>query len=198
MRKSTITFLIIAFFIPLFGFANTKSNKKSSTLAKPNFFQLAAENIQGQATLFSEYQGKTILVVNTASQCGYTSQYKGLESLYQKYKSKGLVVLGFPSNDFGGQEPGSNKDIKKFCELKFKVSFPMFAKVNITSAPQSSVYEFLTKTNPNAATRKTPNWNFNKYLINKKGEVTHHFASSVDPEAKELTAAIESLLALKK
>lgn len=198
MRKITISFLTTLFFIPSVSRANslTKPQKGSSKLSQ--FHQLAAENIGGKPTLFSEYKGKVVLIVNTASQCGYTAQYKGLESIYQKYKNNGFVVLGFPSNDFGGQEPGSNKEIKNFCELKFKVTFPMFAKVNITTTPISPVYQFLTQSNPNSETRKTPNWNFNKYLIDKNGSVAFHFPSNTEPESKQLVSAIETLLKHKK
>lgn len=198
MRKITIRPLILFFFISAVSHANPNSSTQKPTAKISSFHQLAAESIQGKPILFSEYKGKVVLIVNTASQCGYTSQYKGLEAVYQKYKKQGLVVLGFPSNDFGGQEPGSNKEIKNFCEFKFKVTFPMFAKVNVTSTPLSPVYQFLTKSNPNAQTRKTPNWNFNKYLIDKRGRVANHFPSSVEPESKQLTQAIESLLSEKK
>lgn len=178
-------------------------------LAKPNlpspanavsarhFHNLSAEDINGKATLFSEFKGKVVLVVNTASQCGFTSQYKGLETLYQKHKSKGFVVLGFPSNDFGGQEPGSNAEVKKFCELKFKVTFPMFSKVNVTSIPRSAVYEFLSVQNPNVETRKTPQWNFWKFLVDKNGNVVKAFSSSIEPDSPEVNSAVEKLLTAK-
>jgi len=189
-----------------FGFILTSAD----CLAKPNlpspatavsarhFHNLSAEDINGKPTLFSEYKGKVVLVVNTASQCGYTSQYRGLEALYQKHKSKGFVVLGFPSNDFGGQEPGSNAEVKKFCELKFKVTFPMFSKANVTSIPRSPVYEFLSVQNPNAETRKTPQWNFWKFLVDKSGNVMNAFPSSTEPDSAEVNAAVEKLLTAKK
>lgn len=161
------------------------------------FHSLSAEDISGKMTPFSSFNKNVLLIVNTASQCGYTSQYKGLEAIYQKYKSRGLVVMGFPSNDFGGQEPGSNAEVKKFCEFKFKVTFPMFSKVNITTIPVSPVYEFLTKQNPNSKTRKTPQWNFWKYLVDRKGDVVEVFPSSTAPDSKELIKSIESLLAQK-
>ncbi|MEN9530709.1 MAG: hypothetical protein RI932_2582 [Pseudomonadota bacterium] len=188
-----------------FGFILTSAD----CLAKPNlpspanavsarhFHNLSAEDINGKATLFTEFKGKVVLVVNTASQCGFTSQYKGLEALYQKHKSKGFVVLGFPSNDFGGQEPGSNAEVKKFCELKFKVTFPMFSKVNVTSIPRSAVYEFLSVQNPNVETRKTPQWNFWKFLVDKNGNVVKAFSSSIEPDSPEVNSAVEKLLTAK-
>jgi glutathione peroxidase len=198
MQTATISLLVLFFLISTVSYANFELKDKNTSTKTAHFHQLAAESINGKPILFSEYKGKVVLIVNTASQCGYTSQYKGLEAVYQKYKQKGLVVLGFPSNDFGGQEPGSNKEIKNFCEFKFKVTFPMFAKVNVTTAPLSAVYHFLTQTNPNTQTRKVPNWNFNKYLIDKKGKVAYHFSSNVEPESKQLTAAIEALIVNKK
>lgn len=172
------------------------AQKKTATaVSAAGFHALAAEEITGKLIPFSEFKGKVVMVVNTASQCGYTSQYKGLEALYRKYKDKGFVVLGFPSNDFGGQEPGSNAEVKKFCELRYKVTFPMFAKVNITSQPRSAVYEYLLNKNPNPDTRKTPSWNFWKYVIDKKGQVVSAFASSTEPESAELDNLIGRLLA---
>lgn len=173
--------------------------RQNPSVAKQNengrsFHDLSAEDINGKPNLFREYKGRVVLVVNTASQCGYTSQYRGLEALYQKHKSRGFVVLGFPSNDFGGQEPGSNAEVKKFCELRYKVTFPMFAKVNVTAVPRSPVYEFLTTQNPNTETRKTPQWNFWKYLIDKNGRVAKVFASSVEPDSAEMNSAIEELI----
>ncbi|MEN9826444.1 MAG: hypothetical protein RI953_2189 [Pseudomonadota bacterium] len=181
-------------FFPLTGFAKPSSSKGATQKQESSFYNLAADDISGKPVLFNQYKGQVLLVVNTASQCGYTSQYKGLEETYRKYKGKGFLVLGFPSNDFGGQEPGSNAEVKKFCEFKFKVTFPMFSKVNVSSMPRSSVYEFLTVQNPNPETRKTPEWNFWKYLIDKQGKVAKVFPSSTEPDAKELTSAIEKLL----
>ncbi|NBO38192.1 glutathione peroxidase [bacterium] len=190
--------LPLAFILtPAVGFALPNIPSPKSATAAANFHSLSADDINGKMVIFSEFKNKVLLVVNTASQCGYTPQYRGLEAIYQKYKAKGFVILGFPSNDFGGQEPGSNTEVKKFCEFKFKVSFPMFSKVNITSLPRSSVYEFLTVKNPNIETRKTPEWNFWKFLIDKHGNVKRTFASGIEPESKELSSAIEDLLAAK-
>lgn len=180
------------------GYSNTKSKQQlSQPTASGLFYGLSAEDISGKMIPFTEFKGRVVMVVNTASQCGYTSQYKGLEVLYRKYKDKGFVVLGFPSNDFGGQEPGSNAEVKKFCELRYKVTFPMFAKVNITSQPISPVYDFLTNRNPNKETRKTPGWNFHKYVIDKKGQVVSALASSVEPESAEVEKLISRLTSEK-
>jgi glutathione peroxidase len=146
--------------------------------------------IPAKPIALKDYAGKVILVVNTASQCGYTPQYEGLEKLYKKYKDKGLVVLGIPANDFGAQEPGSNKDIAQFCEANFGVSFPMTEKLG-TAIGQNPFYAQLIK-----STGQAPQWNFHKYLIDKSGKVTS-YKSGVEPLGKELIAAVEGALAAR-
>jgi len=138
------------------------------------------------------YRGKVLLVVNTASQCGYTPQYEGLEKLHQRYRDKGLVVLGFPSNDFGAQEPGSNKEIARFCEVNYGVSFPMFAK---TSVAKGAVNPFHAKLAASSGTR--PGWNFHKYLVGRRGAKALSFDTRVDPSDPKLVREIERLLAEK-
>lgn len=136
-----------------------------------------------------QYSGKVILVVNTASYCGFTTQYEGLEKLYAKYGPKGLVVLGFPSNDFGKQEPGSAKEIADFCYNTYGVKFPMFAKTVVSGASPNPLHASLIK-----ATGKEPKWNFTKYLIDRNGKVIEHYPSKVAPEDKELVSKIEQAL----
>jgi glutathione peroxidase len=133
-----------------------------------------------------EYAGKVLLVVNTASQCGYTPQYDGLEALYRKYRSRGLVVLGFPMNDFGGQEPGTNKEISQFCVNEYAIDFPMFAKTDLKANP---LYGDLAK-----ATGQAPRWNFHKYLVDRRGERVQSFGTRVEPNDAKLVTAIERLL----
>jgi glutathione peroxidase len=137
-----------------------------------------------------QYAGKVVLVVNTASYCGYTKQYEGLEALHAKYAGKGLVVLGFPSNDFGKQEPGSNKEIAEFCYNTYGVKFPMFAKTAVSGSAPNPLYADLIK-----ATGKAPGWNFHKYLIGRDGKVIENFPSKVTPQDKQLVGAIEKALA---
>ena len=146
-------------------------------------------DIAGTREDLCQYQGKVVLVVNTASYCGYTPQYKSLQALNEKYKSKGLVILGFPSNDFGQQEPGSNKEIAEFCDRTYAVKFPMFAKTSVKDAGGSEVFDALAK-----ATGERPQWNFHKYLIARDGKTAVSFPSKVDPESKEFTAKVEELL----
>jgi glutathione peroxidase len=132
-----------------------------------------------------------LLVVNTASQCGYTPQYKGLEALYRRYRDKGLVVLGFPSNDFGGQEPGSAKEIASFCEINYGVTFPMFGKSSVAGTDSNSLYAALA-----ARTGKRPAWNFHKYLIDRSGAQVLSFESAVAPMDRRLVTEVERMLAL--
>jgi glutathione peroxidase len=153
-----------------------------------SLFELTPNSLAGKPQPLSAYKGKVTLVVNTASECGYTPQYAGLEKLYEEYKDKGLVILGFPSNDFGAQEPGSAEQIHTFCQKNYGVQFPMFEKVATKGSSQSPVYKFLT------AKHGEPKWNFHKYLVGKDGQVRAAFPSKVAPESKELRDAIDQAL----
>jgi glutathione peroxidase len=146
-------------------------------------------DILGTRENLCQYAGKVVLVVNTASYCGYTPQYKGLQALNEKYKSRGLVVLGFPSNDFGQQEPGSEKEIADFCDRTYAVKFPMFAKTSVKEPGGSAVFDALAK-----ATGERPEWNFHKYLIGRDGKTSASFASKVEPESPEFLKKVEELL----
>jgi len=137
-----------------------------------------------------DYAGKVLLVINTASQCGYTPQYDGLEALYRKYRDRGLVVLGFPMNDFGGQEPGSNKEISQFCVNEYAIDFPMFAKSDLKANP---LYADLVR-----ASGQSPRWNFHKYLVDRRGERVQSFGTRVEPNDAKLVNAIERLLEEKQ
>lgn len=139
-----------------------------------------------------QYTGRVLLIVNTASYCGFTGQYEGLEKLYAKYRSRGLTVLGFPSNDFGKQEPGSSKEIADFCYNTYGVRFPMFAKSSVTGSQANPLYTALAK-----ATGTTPQWNFHKYLLDRQGNVIGSYASRISPEDKRLVADIEKALSQK-
>jgi glutathione peroxidase len=158
-------------------------------------FTLAA--IDGTPTPLANYKGKVMLVVNVASQCGYTYQYEGLQALYVKYKDQGLVVAGFPANNFGEQEPGSNAEIGAFCKSKFGVTFPMFAKISVAGKDKAPLYQFLTDKTANPKTGGEIPWNFTKYLVDRNGKVLARFDAPVEPESKELTSAIERALAAK-
>ncbi len=152
---------------------------------------IAVKTINGTEQPLSDYAGKVLLIVNVASYCGYTPQYKGLEALYQKYRDQGLEVLAFPCNDYGAQEPGSNAEIQQFCETRFGVTFPLFDKVHAKGADQHPLYARLTQSPPAGDV----SWNFEKFLINKQGEVVGRYKSAVSPDSPELVAAIERELA---
>ena len=155
-----------------------------------SFYDLNTLSLDGKPGNLAQYQGKVSLVVNVASKCGFTPQYEGLEALQKEMKGKGFNVLGFPSNDFGGQEPGTAEEIATFCKTKYDVSFPLFEKGVTKAGPtQSPVYQFL------GASGNLPGWNFSKYVIDKKGNVVAFFPSKVTPDAPELKAAIDKALA---
>jgi glutathione peroxidase len=160
-----------------------------ATAACPALLDRKVDTIQEQPQSLCEYAGKVLLVVNTASQCGYTPQYEGLETLYRKYSGRGLVVLGFPSNDFGGQEPGSNREIAAFCVNQYAVDFPMFAKIPVKGKQAHPFYAELAK-----AGGAAPGWNFHKYLVDRSGSKVQSFATRVEPNDPALVAAIERLL----
>jgi glutathione peroxidase len=154
--------------------------------ACPKLLDRKMDTIHEKPQSLCEYAGKVLLVVNTASQCGYTPQYEGLEALYRKYRTRGLVVLGFPTNDFGGQEPGSNKDIAAFCVNQYAIDFPMFAKTELKKNP---LYADLAK-----ATGAAPRWNFHKYLVDRSGRQVLSFDTRIEPNDPRLLATREKLL----
>ena len=150
-------------------------------------------DIQGKSTSLKRYQGTVLLIVNVASKCGFTGQYEGLEALYQQYRDKGLVVLGFPCNQFFGQEPGSNAEIAQFCSSRYHVTFPMFAKLDVKGKNQHPLFAHLTgKESPKPG---TVSWNFNKFVIGRNGNLTQRFGSMAKPQSKSMIAAIEQALA---
>jgi glutathione peroxidase len=153
------------------------------------------KDIDGKATSLKAYNGKVLLVVNVASKCGYTRQYTGLEALHQKYKEKGFSVLGFPCNDFGSQEPGTAEEIKTFCSTKYSVTFPLFEKLHVKGTEQHPLYAALTgKDSPVPGDVK---WNFGKFLLGKDGKILKRWDSGTEPDARELTDAIDAALASK-
>jgi glutathione peroxidase len=172
-------------------FSGASAGSKDPTPQK-TFFDLKAEAIGGEEVSMDAFRGKVILVVNTASRCGFTKQYNGLQAVYEKYKDQGFVVLGFPSNDFGNQEPGSNAEIKKFCELNFNVNFPMFARNPVSGPDKQEVFQFLTE-EAGGSSRKVM-WNFEKFLIGRSGELIDRYLSTTSPESRRLTRAIEKAL----
>ena len=182
----------------------TKKNALSGLFLISSTVPLSAEggihaiplvDIEGNSTSLEAYRGKALLIVNVASKCGFTYQYEGLEALYQKYKDDGLAVLGFPSNDFLGQEPGTEAEIQTFCSTKYQVTFPLFSKIPVKGRSMHPLYKYLTskQTNPKFSGRIT--WNFNKFLISGTGEIINRFGSKDEPESPAVVTAIEEALA---
>ena len=159
-----------------------------------NIYDIELTNINGEKLKMANYKGKVILIVNTASKCGYTKQYDGLQKLYEEYKNKDFVILGFPANNFLRQEPGSNDEIQNFCRMNYGVSFPMFEKISVKGKDIAPLYAYLTSkdTNPEFAGKIT--WNFNKFLISKDGLIVNRFKSGDTPESDKIKTAIDSEL----
>ncbi len=161
--------------------------------AAAGFYAFTLNSIDGKPAPLADYKGKVILVVNVASQCGYTPQYSALESIYEKYKDQGFVILGFPANNFGQQEPGTNEEIKTFCTRKYSVTFPIYAKISVKGSYQAPLYAYLTKDTEPAISGDIK-WNFTKFLIDRKGNVVQRFEPAVTPDSKEVVSAIEKQL----
>lgn len=170
---------------------NAEEKKVSSVLNH------TLNDIDGKPVPLSKYQGKVLMLVNVASKCGLTPQYTPLQSVYQKYKDQGLVVLGFPANEFGEQEPGTEAEIKEFCNAKYRVTFPMFSKIVVKGEGQHPLYKQLTDKSTNPKFGGDIEWNFAKFLVNRKGEVVARFSPQVSPDSPEVIAAIEKELAAK-
>ncbi len=160
-----------------------------------SIYDIPLKDINGKDTTLAAYKGKVLLLVNVASQCGYTPQYKGLEAIYKKYSDRGFTVLGFPCNQFGSQEPGTDAEIVQFCTSKYNVTFPLFDKIEVNGANRHPLYVMLA--GPDSPFPGNITWNFNKFLIGKDGKILKRFDSKVTPESAELTQAVESALAAK-
>ncbi|TVR80518.1 MAG: glutathione peroxidase [Chitinophagaceae bacterium] len=161
---------------------------------KKNIFNFKVKKIDGTEVSLSEYKGKVLLIVNTASKCGFTPQFKELESLYKEYNEKEFEILGFPSNDFSEQEPLEGYDIQSFCEINYGVTFPIFDKTKVKGKNQSELFKFLSDKKQNGSINSTPRWNFHKYLIDKNGEVRDYFYTFTKPTANRVKTKIDQLL----
>jgi len=165
----------------------------TSLIAGSGLYSFTLNSIDGNPAPLANYKGKVVLIVNVASQCGYTPQYSALESIYEKYKSQGFVILGFPANNFGAQEPGTNEEIKTFCSRKYNVTFPMYAKISVKGGDQAPLYAFLTKETGSGIAGEIK-WNFTKFLVDRNGNVVQRFEPAVTPDSAEMTSAIETRL----
>jgi glutathione peroxidase len=165
----------------------------SNSFAASNVYDFTMSSIDGKPMPLSDFKGKVILMVNVASKCGYTPQYSALEALYEKYKDQGFVIVGFPANNFGAQEPGTNAEIKTFCSRTYNVTFPMYSKISVKGDDQAPLYKYLTKDTP-APISGDIKWNFTKFLVDRNGNVVERFESAVTPDSPEVTSAVEKLL----
>jgi len=164
-------------------------NMDTHTIVSERFYDFKMTSLDGKEIDFSAYKGKKVLLVNTASECGYTPQYKTLQELHEKHGDK-VVILGFPANEFGKQEPGNNKEIDSFCEKNYGVTFQMFEKIIVTGENTHPLYQWLSKKENNGWNDEAPNWNFCKYLVNEKGELEKFYKSAIDPMGEEILTAI--------
>lgn len=168
-----------------------------ATTSEAPIYTHTMANIDGEDVSLADFKGDVLLLVNVASKCGYTPQYEGLEKLYQRYKDQGLVVMGFPANNFGNQEPGTNAEIKEFCTTKFDVTFPMFAKISVKGDDIHPLYQYLTDKKANSEFSGEIGWNFTKFLVNRDGEVVARFASADKPMSDSVIKAVEAALNAK-
>ena len=165
----------------------------TSLFAGSGVYSFTLNSIDGKPAPLADYKGKVVMLVNVASKCGYTPQYSALEAVYEKYKGQGFVILGFPANNFGAQEPGTNEEIKTFCTRKYNVTFPMYSKISVKGDDQAPLYAYLTK-ETGAGIAGEIKWNFTKFLVDRDGKVVQRFEPAVTPDSKEVTAAIEKQL----
>lgn len=191
---SVLVLLTLLGGIAAVAFHDAENSEASAPNAPKSIYDFKMKDIDGKDVKLKSYKGKVLLVVNTASKCGYTPQFEGLERTYQKYKNQGFLVLGFPANNFKGQDPGTDKEIKDFCTLKYGVTFPMFSKISVKGEDQHPLYAYLTdpKTNPQFA--GDISWNFNKFLIDRKGNIVARFTSKDAPDGEAVTQALEKYL----
>jgi glutathione peroxidase len=177
----------------LFVFAGLNLLPGVSAKTAP-LYKFKMKDIDGKDVKLKKYKGDVLLVVNVASKCGYTPQYEGLQAVYEKYKTQGFEILGFPANNFGTQEPGTNTEIKEFCTSKYKVTFPMFAKISVKGDDIDPLYKFLTSKETNPDFAGDISWNFNKFLVDRKGNIVARFTSKDTPQSDKVTQAIEKYL----
>lgn len=196
--KNIILMTILYTMLSVFGCKQVKSKPDNINMSdKSTFYEFLEANptakvktIDGKEIDYSQFKGKKVLIVNTASECGYTPQYEDLEKLYETYKDK-LVILGFPANNFGGQEPGSNEEIKQFCTSKYSVTFPMFEKISVLGDDMAPIYKWLTSKDMNGWNDQQPKWNFNKYLLDENGNLVKYFSSAVKPMSDEIVSQVK-------
>ena len=192
--KSLFNQLLLICSLGLIGMTTIQSNELVSNDDKSGFYNFTLNTIDGVPNKMSTYQGKVCLIVNVASKCGYTSQYANLEKVYQEYKNKGFMVLGFPANNFGGQEPGTDQEIKTFCSSSYNVNFNMYGKISVKGNDKHPLFTFLTSGAANSNLAGEIGWNFEKFLIDKNGKLIKRYKSNIDPMSAEMKTDIENAL----
>ena len=193
--KLTSAFALAAVCAGLFAFSlSSRANVTSSGEKMNSIYDFSLKDIDHKEINLSQYRGKVVLVVNVASRCGYTPQYEGLQKVYMKYKDRGFVILGFPANNFMGQEPGTDEEIKTFCSAKYNVTFPIFSKISVKGDDIHPLYKFLTSKETNPEFGGDIKWNFSKFLVDKSGKIIARFEPKVTPESDTVTQAIEKAL----
>lgn len=198
LRIFSLFFIAVIFGIAFAVFqGHSQEGTSWASNSARSIYDFKMKDIDGKDVKLKKYKGSVLLVVNTASKCGYTPQYEGLQATFDKYKSKGFYVLGFPANNFGEQEPGTAAEIKEFCTLKYKVTFPMFAKISVKGEDQDPLYSYLTSKETNPAFAGDITWNFNKFLIGRDGKIVARFTSKDKPDGQAVTQAIEKYLGAK-
>lgn len=192
--KSLFNQLLLICSLGLIGMTTIQCNELVSNDDKSGFYNFTLNTIDGVPNKMSTYQGKVCLIVNVASRCGYTSQYANLEKVYQEYKNKGFMVLGFPANNFGGQEPGTDQEIKTFCSSSYNVNFNMYGKISVKGNDKHPLFTFLTSGAANSNLAGEIGWNFEKFLIDKNGKLIKRYKSNIDPMSLEMKTDIENAL----
>src|SRR5215203_5155 len=187
---------IVAVVAVAYGYGLIFNPTPMEPVSASSVYDFTMKDIDGSDVKLDKYKGSVVMIVNTASRCGYTPQYEGLQKIYDQYKDRGFVVLGFPANNFMGQEPGTEKEIKEFCTLKYNVTFPMFSKISVTGTDQHPLYGFLTNKKTNPEFGGDISWNFNKFLIDKNGKIVGRWGSKDKPEDAAVIEAIEKSIKL--
>jgi glutathione peroxidase len=187
MRQFVVLFVALSFVAA----SSSRADDEKGTKSVPGVLNFKMKSLEGKEVNLTRYKGKVVLIVNVASRCGYTPQYKGLQSLYERFHKHGLVVLGVPADNFGHQEPGSNQEIKEFCTTTYHVTFPMLAKVSVKGEDQTPLYKYLTSKQTDPKFGGPIKWNFTKFLIGRDGEIVSRFDSAVKPESAKLVKAVQ-------
>jgi glutathione peroxidase len=193
MIKKLVVFSTLSLFLMGIHSQAEPQSKETAPMNK-SIYNFKMKNIDGKDVNLKSYKGKVVMVVNVASKCGYTPQYEQLEATYKKYKDQGFVILGFPANNFHAQEPGTNEEIKQFCTAKYGVTFPMFAKISVKGDDTDPLYQYLTSKDQDPKFGGDITWNFNKFLIDKHGNIIDRFDSKIKPDDPSVTTALESAL----